>query len=296
MPAIDAVRSMLFAPGDRPDLIIKAARSDADAVIVDLEDAVAAGAKDAARANLAAWPGPDSALPHFVRINGFGSEAMWKDLVAAVEAGAEGVIIPKAANREVILKACGALSGLEAAAGQAEESITLIPMIETATGVLNAVEILGGCRRVQAVMFGSGEQGDLVADLGVEWEPAGTGLAYARSRVLLAARAAGIPHPIDGVFMNYRDQEALRTESRLARRLGYVAKLAIHPAQVEVINEVFTPTPDEVARHRAVLEAFDRAEAEGAGSVAVDGRMVDRAVARAARSVLARARSSSRLP
>lgn len=155
--------------------------------------------------------------------------------------------------------------------------------------MLNAVEILGGCDRVQAVMFGSGEQGDLVADLGVEWEPTGTGLAYARSRVLLAAKAVGVPHPIDGVFMNYTDQVALRTESQLARRLGYVAKLAIHPGQLEVINEVFTPTPDEVAHNRAVLEAFDRAEAEGTASVAVAGRMVDRAVARTARSVLARA-------
>ena len=289
MPALDAVRSMLFAPADRPDMVTKAARSAADAVIVDLEDAVATSAKDAARSNLAALP--DSTLPFFVRVNGFGSGAMWTDLVAAVEAGVEGVILPKAAGREVMLKACGALSGLEAATGRPEGSITLIPMIETAQGVLNAVEILGACRRVKAVMFGSGEQGDLVADLGVEWEPTGTGLAHARSRVLLAARAAGIPHPIDGVFMNYRDQEALRTESRLARRVGYVAKLAIHPAQVEVINEVFTPTPDEVARHRAVLEAFEQAEAEGKASVSVDGRMVDSAVARTARSVLARARS-----
>lgn len=289
---MDAVRSMLFAPGDRLDLITKAAVSAADAVIVDLEDAVATSAKDAARANLAARP--DSAPPFFVRVNGFGSEAIWKDLVAAVEAGAEGVILPKAGSRAAMLKACGALSGLEVAAGRAEGSITLIPMIETAKGVLNAVEILGACRRVQAVMFGSGEQGDLVADLGVEWEPTGSGLAHARSRVLLAARASGIPHPIDGVFMNYRDQEALRTESQLARRLGYVAKLAIHPAQVGVINEVFTPTPEEVARHRAVLEAFDRAEAEGTASVAVDGRMVDRAVARTARSVLARAHAAER--
>ena len=292
MPTIDAVRSMLFAPGDGLDLITKAARSAADAVVVDLEDAVATSAKDAARANLAAWP--DSTLPFFLRINGFSSGAMWKDLVAAVEAGVEGVILPKAGNREVMLKACGALSGLEAAAGRPGGSITLIPMIETAMGVLNAVEILSDCLRVQAVMIGSGEQGDLVADLGVQWEPTGTGLAYARSRVLLAARAAGVPHPIDGVFMNYRDQEALRTESRLARRLGYVAKLAIHPAQVGVINEVFTPSPDEVARHRAVLEAFDRAEAEGTASVAVDGRMVDRAVARTARSVLARADAAGR--
>lgn len=128
----------------------------------------------------------------------------------------------------------------------------------------------------------------------MQWEPTGTGLHYARSRVLLAARAAGIPHPIDGVFMNFRDTEALRTESHLARRMGYVAKLAIHPAQVSVINEVFTPTCEEVAHHRAILEAFEKAEAEGTGSIGADGRMVDYAVARTARSVLARAKVGRR--
>ena len=141
-------------------------------------------------------------------------------------------------------------------------------------------------------MFGSGEQGDLVADLGVQWEPTGTGLHYSRSRVLLAARAAGVPHPIDGVFMNFRDQAALRTESQLARRLGYVAKLAIHPAQVAVINQVFTPTPEEVAHHRAILEVFEKAEREGTASVGADGKMIDYAVARTARSVLARAETA----
>ena len=126
------------------------------------------------------------------------------------------------------------------------------------------------------------------------WEPEGTGLLYSRSRVLLAARAAGVPHPIDGVFMNYRDHEALRTESQLARRLGYVAKLAIHPAQVGIINEVFTPTPEEVAHHQSILDVFDQALVEGTASVGADGQMVDYAVARTARSVLARAEAAER--
>ena len=135
-------------------------------------------------------------------------------------------------------------------------------------------------------MLGSGEQGDLVADLRVQWDPEGTGLHYSRSRVLLAARSAGLAQPIDGVFMDYRNLEGLRTESRLARRMGYVAKLAIHPAQVAVINEVFTPTEEELARNRAILEAFEEAESRGTAAVGVEGRMVDYAVARTARSVL----------
>lgn len=289
---MDAVRSMLFTPGHRPDLIAKACGSAADAVIVDLEDAVATSAKDQARSNLASLP--DSVIPVFVRINGFETGLLWEDIAAAVHAGVAGVILPKAEDRNVILKICGALSAMETATGQPEGSIALIPMIETAVGVQNAFEILDGCPRAEAVMFGSGEQGDLVADLGVQWEPTGTGLHYSRSRVLLAARAAGVPHPMDGVFMNFRDQDALRIESQLARRMGYVAKLAIHPAQVGVINEVFTPTPEEVARHRAILEEFEKAEAEGTASIDADGRMVDYAVARTARSVLARAEAARR--
>ncbi len=279
-----AVRSMLFAPGDRPDLIAKAARSPADGVIVDLEDAVAAGVKEEARANLGSLP--DGEASFFVRVNGFDTGLMWDDLVAAAHAGVDGVIVPKAEQIRIMLKACGALSALEAATGRPDGSVALIPMIETAVGVRNAFEVVGGCRRVEAVMIGSGEQGDLVADLRVRWEPEGTGLHYSRSRVLLAARSAGVAQPIDGVFMDYRNLEGLRTESRLARRMGYVAKLAIHPAQVDVINEVFTPTEEEVARHRAILEVFEEAESRGTAAVGVGGRMVDYAVARTARSFL----------
>lgn len=283
---------MLFTPGHRPDLIAKAVRSAADAVIVDLEDAVAANIKEEARANLASLP--ESPIPYFVRTNGFETGLMWEDLVAAAHAGVAGVVLPKAEQREVMLEVCGALTALETATGQPAASLTLIPMIESAIAVEHAFEILDGLSRVQAVMFGSAEQGDLVADLGVEWDPTGTGLNYSRSRVLLAARAAGIANPIDGVFMNYRDSEALRTESRMGRRMGYVAKLAIHPAQVSVINEVFTPTPEEVAHHRAILETFEKAEAEGTASIGADGQMIDYAVARTARSVLARAKFAQR--
>ncbi len=287
---MDPVRSMLFTPGHRPDLIVKATRSAADAVIVDLEDAVATGAKDEARSNLSELP--DSPIPYFVRVNGVETGLVWKDIVASAHAGVAGVILPKAEDREVMLEVCGALGALETATGRPVGSMTLIPMIESAMAVERAFEILDGLPRVQAVMFGSAEQGDLVADLGVEWEPTGTGLHYSRSRVLLAARAAGMANPIDGVFMNYRDSEALRTESRMGRRMGYVAKLAIHPAQVSVINEVFTPTPEEVAHHRAILDLFEEAESRGVASIGADGQMIDYAVARTARSVLARAEAA----
>jgi len=148
--------------------------------------------------------------------------------------------------------------------------------------------------RVACVMFGGGEQGDLVADLGCEWTPEGTGLMQARAQVLLSSRAAGIQHPFEAVFMDFRNLEALRVEAELARRLGYVGKVAIHPAQVSVINEVFTPPADVVEQQRRILEAFEKAEAEGKASIGVDGKMVDYAVARVARTVIARAEAAER--
>jgi citrate lyase subunit beta/citryl-CoA lyase len=148
--------------------------------------------------------------------------------------------------------------------------------------------------RVECVMFGGGEQGDLVADLGVEWTPEGTGLMQARSQVLLSSRAAGVPYPMEAVFMDFRNPDGLRVECELARTLGYVGKVAIHPAQIEVINDVFTPAPEVVAYQKKVLAAFEEAEAAGMASIAVDGKMVDYAVARVARAILARAEAASR--
>ena len=116
----------------------------------------------------------------------------------------------------------------------------------------------------------------------------------ARAQVLMSSRAAGIEHPFEAVFMDFRNLEALRVESELARRLGYVGKVAIHPAQVAVINDVFTPAPDVVAYQRKVLEAFEQAEADGSASISVDGKMVDYAVARVARAVIARAEAAER--
>lgn len=183
---------------------------------------------------------------------------------------------------------------LEKATSKPEESITIVPLIESALGVHLTYDIARASSRVWCVMFGGGEQGDLVADLGVEWTPEGTGLMYARSQVLLSSRAAGVPFPMEAVFMDFRDPEALRIESELARRLGYVGKVAIHPAQVPIINDVFTPAPEVVAYQKKVLAAFEAAEAQGSASIAVDGKMVDYAVARVARTIIDRAEAAAR--
>jgi citrate lyase subunit beta / citryl-CoA lyase len=289
--SVSSLRSLIFSPGNRHDLVAKAVRSGADAVIVDLEDAVPAGAKAETRARLGDLP--PSPVPLYVRVNDATTEWFWADVVAAARADVAGIVLPKAEDPDVLRRLDGALTAVEVDRGLAPGTLDLVPLIESARGVLHAHAVLASAERVRAVLFGSGEQGDLVVDLGVEWTPDGAGLLMARSTVVMAARVAGV-QPLDAVFMNFRDLDALRTECELARRVGYEGKTAIHPAQVAVINDVFTPSQDEVAAQRRILEAFDRALEEGSASISVDGRMVDYAVARVARSIVARAEAAGR--
>lgn len=281
-----ALRSMIFCPGNRLDLVKKGVASGADAVIVDLEDAVPATAKAAARHNLTQLPASD--VPLYVRINGAETGHLWDDAVAAGAAGVAGIVVPKADDARLLTRLDGALTALEHAAGRTAGATQLIPLIESARGVLDCRAMLESTGRVRTVLFGSGEQGDLVADMGCEWTPDGTGLLAARTLVVLAARAADV-QPMDAVFMDFRNLDALRDECLLARRTGYVGKVAIHPAQLPVIHEVFTPSEAEVAEQRRILTLFDQALASGQASISVDGRMVDYAVAARARSLLRRA-------
>lgn len=288
------VRSMLFTPGNRLDMLEKATRSGTDAVIVDLEDSVSVDNKPVARDNLSALP--ESPVPYFVRTNAAETGLLWDDVVATGPADIAGLILPKAEDPEVIARLDGALTVLEKTSGREEGSVAIIPLIESGLGVRLTYEMALASERVECVMFGGGEQGDLVADLGVEWTPEGTGLMQARSQVLLSSRAAGVPFPMEAVFMDFRNLDGLRVECELARTLGYVGKVAIHPAQVPVINEVFTPSPEVVEYQRKVLAAFEESEAEGKASIAVDGKMVDYAVARVARVIIARAEAAARDP
>jgi citrate lyase subunit beta / citryl-CoA lyase len=289
---MEPVRSMLFTPGNRLDMLEKAVNSGTDAVIVDLEDSVSLDNKPEARANLSTLP--PSPVPYYVRTNAVETGLLWDDVIAAGQAPVVGVIVPKAEDPTVLSRIDGALTALEKTSGKPEGSITVVPLIESGLGVRLTYEMAKASDRVQCVMFGGGEQGDLVADLGVEWTPEGTGLMQARSQTLLSARAAGVPYPMEAVFMDFRNPEGLRVECELARRLGYVGKVAIHPAQIPIINDVFTPSAEVVEYQKKVLAAFEEAEARGSASIAVDGKMVDYAVARVARAIIARADAAAR--
>lgn len=279
------IRSLLFSPVTKPRMVEKALGSEADAVILDLEDAVAAASKDEARRSLPDLSG--ASLVATVRVNAPDTPWFWPDVAAVVRAGADAIVVPKVEDPAFVTRLDGALSVLEADLGR-DEPVEVIPLLESALGVLRVSEILTASTRVSALLYGSAEQGDLVADLGCTWTPDGTGLLTSRAWVLLAARAHAIQQPLDAVFMNIKDLDGLRRECELAKRLGYTGKAAIHPAQLPVINDVFTPTAAEVAQARRIVDIFEETLAAGDGAVAVDGVMVDYASVRQAEVVLAR--------
>jgi len=260
-------RSYLFVPADRPERYAKALASGADAVIVDLEDAVAASAKDSARGSLAAWlDGGGSGI--VVRINDAASAAFDADLEIVARPGVVAVVVPKAERSDELAR-------VRAAAPAA----ALLPLIETAAGV-DRVREIAAAPGVQRLAFGSI---DLQLDLGIEGD--GEELLVFRSALVLASRLAALEAPIDGVSTAIDDAAALDADTRRARRLGFGAKLCIHPRQVAGVHAAFAPSASELAWAGRVVAAA--AQSSG-GAVAVDGRMIDRPVLLRAQALLAR--------
>lgn len=246
-------RSYLFVPGDRPERFDKACVAGADAVIIDLEDAVAPARKAAARDALAAWlPGP---RPVLIRINAAGTGWFDDDLALCGRDGVEGIVLPKAEREEQL----AAVAHAGAAA--------LYPLIETAHGIANA-RALAEAPPVRRLMFGAI---DFALDLGIEGDD--DALLYFRSQLVLASRLAGLAPPVDGVTTALDEPAVLRRDALRARRLGFGAKLCIHPKQVAPVNQAFLPSAEEVDWARRVIEA-----AGSGAAVAVDGSMVDRPV------------------
>lgn len=267
-----AARSFLYAPGDRPDRFPKALASGADAVILDLEDGVDPAAKDAARANVSdALDAPaDDGVQRWVRVN---SDDRFDDDLAAVlgRPGLHGVLVPKAA-----------VALVERAVDAGAPRVA--PLVESAEGLLQ-VEAMALVAGVSHLALG---EADLVADLGADPGPDRTELAPIRMRIVIASAAAGIAAPTAPVSTAFRDLDAFRVDTEALRRMGFGARACIHPAQVPVVHEVLSVSPEALAWAEDVLRRF----AEAGGGVCVDaqGRMVDEAVVRAARRILSLAR------
>lgn len=274
-----APRSLLFVPGNRADMIGRASRWAPDALVVDLEDAVPAGEKPAARASaLAGIAELDraeldraeldrTASTVLVRVNPASSPWFADDVRAALDARADGVVLPKYEHRAEVAELRRLLP----------KGALIVVGLETARGVLACRDLLDG--QVNAVYFGAE---DYIADLGGRRTMAGAEVLYARSEVRLAARVAGIT-AIDQAVVAIRDGQRFVVDAEEGRAIGYAGKICVHPAQVALAHQVFSPTPEELDHARAVL----RAAAEGVG--VVDGQMVDEVHVRMARTVLSRA-------
>ena len=278
---MERMRSWLFVPGHRQKMIDKAPGRGADALIYDLEDAVPPDEMDAARRNVgAALDAAKEGPRRFVRIHGAGHGAMDGDLRAVVRPGLEGLVLPKVDRPEDVTAVDRSLTERESEAGMRPGCVRLAAMIESAVGLIQAPAIAASSPRLVALMFGAE---DFAVDLGLFSFREGELMSYARSALVVAAASARL-EPVDKVYLDFRDPDGLARETQAARGLGFSGKTLIHPAQIEVVHRVFRPTDAEVESARRVVEAFEAAPE--AGTMAVDGRMVDLPVVKRARWIL----------
>lgn len=293
------MRSLLFVPGDSPKMMQKAVGAGADMVLFDLEDSVAADGKVAARATVRDFlkdAKRASPRPHFyVRVNALDTGFLDGDLEAVLDGAPDGVILPKCNGAEDLILLDAKLSAREALAGIDDCATRVIVLAtETASAIFGLGSYRGASTRLEGMAW-AGEDLSVAVNAETNRLPGG---AYAepyrvaRALCLFGAVAAEVA-AIDAVFTNYRDLDGLRAEAMEARRDGFSAKLAIHPAQVPVINAVFTPTPEAVARAKAIIAAFS--EKPGIGVVGFEGEMLDRPHLVRAERLLARARAAGLL-
>lgn len=266
-------KTFLFVPANRPERFAKALASGADAVIIDLEDAVAPDDKGSARQELVqAWPGISGPDRHrvLIRINARGTDWQTGDLTALAALGITGAMVPKAETADELAVVAAALG----------PGCVLVPLVESAAGLV-AVQALARAPQVLRLAFG---HLDYQVDLGMACDGDELALIPARHAIVLASRVAGLASPLDGVTQNTGDAAVARADAQRARRAGFGGKLCIHPAQVAPVRSAFVPGADELAWAHRVLTA---AASAGGGAVSLDGRMVDAPVIALARRVLA---------
>jgi citrate lyase subunit beta/citryl-CoA lyase len=272
----------LYVPGTRPELIEKAGRVSPDAVIIDLEDTVPTDRKNQVRQDIADILS-SVALPALIRVNNE-PDFLEADLRAMTNQHVYALFLPKAEDPAQIQEVDAIMAEAERAGGLEVGSVKLIPMMETALGVVRCFELATAAARVESVSFGSAEDGDLQGDLQCAWSLEGTELMYARSKVLLDARAARLPYVLDGAFSDIKNDDALRTDCQLSKRLGYDGRTAVHPQQVAVAREAYAANADELDYYHRLIAAFEAAEADGSAAISLDGKLVDYAMYKKAKT------------
>lgn len=282
------IRTFLFVPGSNPDRIRKALTLNADAVIVDLEDAVAPDSKAAAREGLAAISVPPDRPRVYVRVNAAGTPWHDDDLRDVPSVDLAGIMLPKAETAEGVAEIAARLAVAERAKDLPEGGLELIPLVETARGVRNAEAIAGASARVKRLAFGAI---DYTLDIGATFEATGATLTYPRSKIVVDSRVAGVGAPIDTVYPFLDDSEGYEADCRLGHTLGFGGKLVIHPKQIEPANRAYAPSQREIDEALEIIAAFEEATAQGASSLQLRGQFIDKPVADRARQIVALSKS-----
>jgi citrate lyase subunit beta / citryl-CoA lyase len=280
-----ALRSFLFAPGNHARRVEKALTLPADAVILDLEDAVAIAEKPATRDLVVRAFGQPKHGKLYVRVNAYSTEWCYADLVAVTRSGLDGIILPKVETADQLRSVDWLLSNLERERDLPIGGIDLAPIIETALGMSNVGAIAGSGSRTKRLAFGAG---DYTLDLGMIWSRDEAELLPARSAVVMASRAAGIEPPFDTVWADLRDAEGFARSAEHAAALGFQGKMCIHPDQIAVTNAAFSPSEQQLSWAKRVSAAFEEAEAKGLASIQLDGQFIDYPIVQRARQVIAR--------
>lgn len=290
------IRTALFVPGNRPDRIEKAFGTGADVIIIDLEDAVPLAEKESSRSNVREKVAQFADRMILVRTNALGSDFIKGDLDEAIVEGVNGIILPKVERADDITKINTLLIEVEKNRALPKGSIRVFPLIESAAAVQHIYDIVSTKtkpNRIYTVMFGAA---DYTLDMGIEMTMEGNELFYARSRIAIACRAAGIALPVDTPFMiDLKNTEALISDARRAKELGFQGKLVIHPNQVEPCNRIFFPLPEEIKKAEKIVKAFEEAEAEGMAAIQLEGKFIDYPVVKRSKDILALAAAIGRI-
>jgi len=289
------MRTALFVPGNRPDRIEKAFNTEADVIIIDLEDAVPLSEKEICRSSVREKVAQYADRMMLVRVNALDSPFIKGDLDETITKGVKGIILPKVERADDIHDINKLLLEVEKKRSLPEGAVRVFPLIESAAAVQHVYEIVSTKtkpERLYTVAFGAA---DYTLDMGIEMTMEGNELYYARYKIAIACRAAAIAPPIDTPFMiDLKNTEGLIDDARRAKSLGFQGKLVIHPKQVEPCNRIFSPLPEEIKKAEKIVQAFEDAEAAGIAAIQLEGKFIDYAIVKKSKDILALAAAINR--
>ncbi|WP_158591737.1 HpcH/HpaI aldolase/citrate lyase family protein [Oceanobacillus halophilus] len=277
------IKTWLFIPGNNEKHLQKARILDVNALIFDLEDAVSVSEKETARLKVSKIIQETKENLNYIRINDRTTPFFLDDLYECVRDGLTGIVLPKVNTKEDIVIIDYLLEVLERKYQINNHKVSIIPIIESASGLYHAYEIATASTRIQCLAFGAE---DYKLDLNISPDHHGTELLYSKSKLVEVSSAAGIEPPIDSVFTDFQDEEGLVEDARMGKRLGFQGKLLIHPNQIDRTNQIYSPTPEEIEEAKKIVQQYNESLDKGEAAIQIDGKMVDIPVAERARKLL----------